>query len=123
MSQLSRVTCTNVLWPPFNQRQKFKMLKMVRKCRKMDFAHVISADECRRRDFDQMSSPNARSPPTIVVQFEYVIGTVEQESYSGQSSMILYYRTISDRTWWEDRFPGLLHISKHFQAQNIVRHG
>ena len=58
---------------PLNQRHKSKTLKWVRKYKKMHFSNVIFINNVILPWLNQISGPNARSPPTIVLQFEYVI--------------------------------------------------
>ena len=56
----------------------------------------------------------------FALQFECIIFTLEDESYSGQLSIIFYCRTISDRAWYVDRLQELLRISKRtFPLQNM----
>ena len=56
----------------------------------------------------------------FALQFERIVFTLKDESHSGQLSIIFYCRTIPDRTWYVDRLPGLLRISKRtFSLQNM----
>ena len=82
MPKLSLAKCCKVLQEiatiqksktksPLNQGHKSKTLKWGRKYKKKHFSNVIFINKCHATLVE--SDKWARSPPTIVLQFEYVI--------------------------------------------------